>query len=184
MMIASPLKSGVDLSSLGPQFSGISTIVDCLLEEVESEEHQRPTGLAMANERPRERWLRPRRHRCWPSAGHVNGQMVADIFHCNSCRDPTRHRQCDGLLAKYQRGLPGRQRERPDHLEAGRHLTNHDSAQILTIMDDPETGFAGQHDARFQPNGDVSLYDDHTQAAGSARGVEYAIDTTTQRPRP
>ena len=33
-----------------------------------------------------------------------------------------------------------------------------------------------QHDARFLPNGDISLFDDHGASAGVARGVEYAVD--------
>jgi Arylsulfotransferase (ASST) len=56
---------------------------------------------------------------------------------------------------------------------------NKDGAQILTIQGDPEVAFYLQHDARFQPNGDISLFDDHSAAAavpGVARGVEYALD--------
>ena len=56
---------------------------------------------------------------------------------------------------------------------------NKDGAQILTIQGDPETAFYLQHDARFRPNGDISLFDDHSAAAavpGVARGVEYALD--------
>ena len=56
---------------------------------------------------------------------------------------------------------------------------NKDGAQILTIQGDPEGAFYLQHDARFQPNGDISLFDDHSAAAavpGVARGVEYALD--------
>jgi hypothetical protein len=34
-----------------------------------------------------------------------------------------------------------------------------------------------QHDARFLPNGDISLFDDHgANSGGVARGVEYRID--------
>jgi hypothetical protein len=37
--------------------------------------------------------------------------------------------------------------------------------------------FFAQHDARFRPNGDISLYDNHSPpATGNARGVEYAIN--------
>jgi hypothetical protein len=48
-------------------------------------------------------------------------------------------------------------------------------APTLTIQNDPETTIAGQHDARFLPNGDISLFDDHTTLSGAARGVEYSI---------
>jgi hypothetical protein len=58
---------------------------------------------------------------------------------------------------------------------------NRDGAEMLTVQSDPEGAFYMQHDARFQPNGDISLFDDHSAAAGVtavARGVEYALDLT------
>src|SRR5438132_3603131 len=55
---------------------------------------------------------------------------------------------------------------------------NLDQAQILTITGDPEGAFHAQHDARFQPNGDISLYDNQTwDATLAARGVEYHVDS-------
>jgi hypothetical protein len=47
---------------------------------------------------------------------------------------------------------------------------------VLKIAGDPEVTIQGQHDARFQPDGDISLYDDHTKLPGAARGIEYSID--------
>jgi hypothetical protein len=62
-------------------------------------------------------------------------------------------------------------------------------AKYLTITGDSETEFCGQHDARFVPTPssaveDVSVYDDHTNCTGAARGVEYAIDTTADTATP
>jgi len=44
--------------------------------------------------------------------------------------------------------------------------------------------FSQQHDARFQANGHISLYDDHGLGTGFARGVEYALnfDANTATP--
>ena len=53
-----------------------------------------------------------------------------------------------------------------------------DNEPVLTVVGDPEGGIIGQHDARFQPDGDVSLFDDHSKTAGAARGIEYNIDLT------
>jgi hypothetical protein len=52
--------------------------------------------------------------------------------------------------------------------------------QILSIKGDLEGTFHAQHDARFQPNGDISLYDDQSwDPSLAARGVEYHIDTVS-----
>jgi hypothetical protein len=51
-----------------------------------------------------------------------------------------------------------------------------DGAPYLTITNDPQTAFYRQHDARFLPNGDISIFDDQTDMAGPARGVVYSYD--------
>jgi hypothetical protein len=55
--------------------------------------------------------------------------------------------------------------------------------QVLKIEGDPEGAIQGQHDVRFQPDGDISMFDDHTGLTGAARAVEYSIsvpsDTAT-----
>jgi hypothetical protein len=56
--------------------------------------------------------------------------------------------------------------------------TNKDGAQIIRVVGDPQGTFNLQHDARFQANGAVSMFDDHGRIpdSGLARGVEYALD--------
>jgi hypothetical protein len=52
-----------------------------------------------------------------------------------------------------------------------------DGAAYIAVEDDPMGPFNMQHDARWLPNGDITLFDDHgATASGVARGVEYAID--------
>ena len=59
-----------------------------------------------------------------------------------------------------------------------------DAEPVLTFAGDAQTDptlgtISGQHDARFEPNGDVSLFDDHTAfPTGVSRGIEYHVDTT------
>ena len=55
---------------------------------------------------------------------------------------------------------------------------NKDGAQIIAIVGDPQTAFYRQHDARFRPNGDISLFDNHGAGATSerARGIEYQLN--------
>jgi Arylsulfotransferase (ASST) len=52
---------------------------------------------------------------------------------------------------------------------------NKDGAQILAIQNDQHPTPIMQHDARFLPNGHISIFDNHS-LAGPARGVEYALD--------
>jgi len=47
---------------------------------------------------------------------------------------------------------------------------------LIRIQGPPENVFNRQHDARWQANGNVSLFDDHSDGTAPARGVEYAID--------
>jgi hypothetical protein len=49
-----------------------------------------------------------------------------------------------------------------------------DGAQLLHFNQDG--GFFRQHDARFLPNGQISLFDDETAKPGPARGVTYSLD--------
>ncbi len=53
-----------------------------------------------------------------------------------------------------------------------------DGEPHLTILNDPEGQTYGQHDARFEPNGDISCFDDHSISSGYARGVSYHINLT------
>jgi hypothetical protein len=60
----------------------------------------------------------------------------------------------------------------------GTNVAPLDNEPVLSIVGDPESTIIGQHDARFQPDGDISLFDDHTDDAGAARAVEYTVNTT------
>jgi len=53
---------------------------------------------------------------------------------------------------------------------------NKDGATLMHTQNDSQTNFTLQHDARFQPNGDLTLFDDHGVGTGVARGVEYTLD--------
>lgn len=168
MMLSSPLKSNVDLTALG--LSSAATIIDCVVQEVG------PNGRLV--------WE-------WSASDHVsasesthpmstkvNGQSVYDIFHCNSIDTDavsgnvllsSRHTDAVYLMNRTSGMIIWKM---------GGTSPNHDNAQILTITDDPEGAFHAQHDARFEPDGDISLYDDQSWDVGlTARGVEYHIDS-------
>jgi hypothetical protein len=104
-------------------------------------------------------------------------QPIHDIFHCNSIdTDPAgslvllsvRHADAVYLIDKTTGATIWKM---------GGTSSNEDHAQILTITGDQDGAFHAQHDARFESNGDVSLYDNQSwDATLAARGVEYHID--------
>jgi arylsulfotransferase ASST len=168
MMLSSPLKPNVDLTTLG--FGPGATIVDCVLQEVD------PNGQLVWEWRASDHVsVGESTH---PLSMKVNGQTVYDTFHCNSIDTDivsgnvllsSRHTDAVYLIDKTSGKVIWKM---------GGNSPNHDDAQILTITDDPDGAFHAQHDARFQPNDDISLYDDQTwDVALAARGVEYHIDT-------
>ena len=168
MMLSSPLKSNVDLTALG--LSSGATIIDCVVQEVD------PTGQLVWQWRASDHIsVSESTH---PMSTKVNGQAVYDTFHCNSIDTDftsgnvllsSRHTDSVYLIDKTSGKIIWKM---------GGNSPNHDNAQILAIADDPEGAFHAQHDARFQPNDDISLYDDQTwDVSLAARGVEYHIDT-------
>jgi hypothetical protein len=168
MMLSSPLKPNVDLTALG--FSSSATIIDCVLQEVT------PTGRLVWEWRAGDH-ISPNES-THPQLTKVNGQSAYDLYHCNSIdTDVTSgnvlisSRHTDGvyLIDKASGAIVWKM---------GGTSLNHDNAEILTIADDPDGAFHAQHDARFEPNDDISLYDDQTwDTSLAARGVEYHIDT-------
>ena len=168
MMLSSPLKSNVDLTALG--LSSGATIIDCVVQEVG------PNGQLVWEWRASDHISAS--ESTHPMSTKVNGQAVYDIFHCNSIDTDTvsgnvllssRHTDAVYLIDKTSGKIIWKM---------GGNSPNHDNAQILAIADDPEGAFHAQHDARFQPNDDISLYDDQTwDVSLAARGVEYHIDT-------
>jgi arylsulfotransferase ASST/IPT/TIG domain-containing protein len=168
MMLSTPLKASIDMTALGGSSS--ATIVDCLLQEVN------PTGDVVWQWRASD-------HIAVSEAGHypsaqVNRQLAYDLFHCNSIdTDPV---SGDVLLSSRQTDAVYLIDKRTGTIiwKLGGKSHNHDNAQILSIRSDPQGAFHAQHDARFQPNGDISLYDDQSWDANlAARAVEYHVDT-------
>jgi hypothetical protein len=169
IMLATPLRASMDLSSLG--LGASNTVVDCVIEEFD------PQGEIAWRWRASEHV--PVAESLHPFGVSVNGQIAYDIYHCNSVdRDPATG---DLLLSMRHTDAVYRIDAATEGIvwKLGGNSVVADGAQALTIAGDPETTFLAQHDARFEPGGDVSLYDDHTWVPGAARGVEYHIDVGT-----
>jgi Arylsulfotransferase (ASST)/IPT/TIG domain len=166
LLIATPLRPGLDLRALG--FGRDQTIVDCVVEEV------------TAGGTPAWRW-RASDHMSVGESVHpdpvvVNRQRAYDVFHCNSIdRDP---QTGDLLLSMRGTDAVYRLNRATGQVlwKLGGNSVVRKGEQHFIVKNDPQRSFYGQHDARFQPNNGISLFDNHTWHVGAARGVEYHID--------
>lgn len=159
--------SGVDLRGL-QGFGAGATIADCTVQEIA------PDGKLVWQWRASDH-VDPVRESTGPSAIPMGDTTVADVFHFNSIDV-----DAEGNLLLSSRNTSAvfyveRQSGRVLWKLGGAPYSK-DGAQIIRVVDDPEGAFGSQHDARFQPGGHVSVFDDHTGLAGAARGIEYAID--------
>jgi len=166
MMLSFLATPDIDMTIFGA--SSRASIVDCVLEEVD------PAGQLV--------WE-------WRASDHISVSESThpffnrlgpeyDIYHCNSIDvDPVtgsillsaRHTDAVYDIDKSTGQVSWKMGGTP---------FNHDGAQIITISGDPQGAFHAQHDARFQSNGDISLYDNQTwDPSLAARGVEYHVDT-------
>jgi len=167
MMMSNPRTANIDASSFGGSTS--SSIVDCLLQEVDS------NGQLV--------WQ-------WRASDHISSLEsthpmrvqdldLFDVFHCNSIDvDP---RSNDVLLSARHTDALYRINKMTGAViwKMGGNSVSEPGSQVLAVVGDPEVVFHAQHDARFQPNGDISLYDDQSwDSSLAARGVEYHVDTS------
>ncbi len=167
MMLSSPLTSPVDMSAFGG--APDATIVDCVVQEVGT------NGQLVWRWRASDHiGVTESTH---PFAFNLQGQTVWDVYHCNSVdADPLTG---DLLLSTRATDAVYRIDKATGKIlwKLGGRSYSRDGAEILQIRGDPEGMFHAQHDARFQPGGDVSLYDDQSwDGTLAARGVEYHVD--------
>lgn len=174
-------KPGFTLTAIGDGTN--QTIEDCVVAEF--------------NPQLKEVWS-------WDAATHVSpdestlateSQGVWTVFHCNSIDpDPTSANPTNPNLLLSMRNTSGVYYFVNPMAETspGKVLwklggvaplsgTPDASAQHFVVTGDPEGGFYAQHDARFQPNGQISLFDDASAPLASstcehaARGVEFYL---------
>jgi hypothetical protein len=159
--------AGVDLRGL-QNFGVGATIADCLVQEIDT------AGKLVWEWRASDH-VDPVRESTGPAADAMGATTVVDVYHFNSIDADA----AGNLLLSARNTSAVFYVERPGgHVrwKLGGAAYSKDGAQIIRVVDDPEGGFGSQHDARFQQQGHVSVFDDHTGLPGPARGVEYAID--------
>jgi arylsulfotransferase ASST len=171
MLMSYPNLTGVDLTGLR-NYGFNSTIADCAVQEVD------PQGNLVWDWRASNH-TDPVRESVAP-AGAGTDASPADVYHGNSIDV---NADGDVLISFRNMSSVFLVSKTTGHVvwKLGGTAYNKDGAQILAIQGDPEGAFSLQHDARFQPNGDISLFDDHSGTAvpGVARGVEYALDLSS-----
>jgi Arylsulfotransferase (ASST) len=171
LVTAYPIVHHVDLTGLG-SYGPDNDVADCQVQEIDRQGKLVWSWSASDHIDPVKESLEPQQNT-------INGSTVVDPYHINSI-------DVDGggnLLLSF------RHTNSVDYVDrtTGKILWklggtpyNKDGATHVNVVSDPETTFNMQHDARFLPNGDISLFDDHGADGGKsnevARGVEYAID--------
>jgi hypothetical protein len=165
LLLATPLRPAMDLRALG--LGRNKTIVDCLVEEVTAAGRlvwtwRASDHISVAEVSHAFQWT-------------VDRQPAYDVFHCNSI---DREAAGDLLLSVRHTDAVYRIDGQSGRIvwKLGGNGTLGDHERHLKIRRDSENGFAGQHDARFEPHGGVSLYDNRTWGAGGARAIEYHVD--------
>jgi Arylsulfotransferase (ASST) len=161
------LEAGVDLTGL-ESFGSNETMVDGEIEEIA------PNGTLVWSWRASDH-VDPVRESIEPAVDVVNGTSVVDTFHLNSIDVDTQGNLL--VSSRHTNAVFYVDRSSGKVLwKLGGSAYSKDGAALIAVIGDPEGGFNMQHDARLQPNGDVSLFDDHGATSGVARGAEYAID--------
>jgi hypothetical protein len=168
LLFSYSLVTGVDLTGLNG-LGTKETIADCQIDEVD------PAGNLVWS------WLAsdhvdPVRESIVPLTDKVSGQTVIDVFHCNSIDVDSQGNLLLSLREASAIFYISRSTSKVVWKLGGTGYSK-DDAMLIEPVADSQATFSLQHDARFRPNGNVTLFDDHGASAGVARGVEYAIDT-------
>lgn len=172
LMFASPVVTGVNLTGL-PQFGSNEDILNCVIQEVS------PAGALVWQWNATDHFDIVKESTWTQTAPATNlaGQSVTvvDPFHCNSIDlDPSgnllvsaRHMDALFLISKATGKVVWKMGGAP---------YNKDGATLIHMTGDPLNGFYRQHDARFQPDGTITLFDDQTDMPGPARALVVSYD--------
>jgi hypothetical protein len=167
LVLSDPITTGVDLTGLG-SFHTNESMIGCNVQELS------PSGAVVWQWTATDHFD-PVKDSTFPETDTVSGMTVVDPFHCNSIDV-----DADGDLLISSRNMDSVflvSKATGDVVwKMGGATYTKDGATYLTVTSDPQTSFYRQHDARFLPNGQISLFDDATSTPGVARGVVYSYD--------
>ncbi len=167
LMFASPVVTAVNLTGLD-SFGASEDILNCVIQEVS------PAGDLVWQWSATDHFDIVQESTWAQTAPATNlagkSVTVVDPFHCNSIDlDPSGNllvsaRHMDALF------LISRATGKVLWKMGGAHY-NKDGAALIQVSGDSLGGFYRQHDARFQPDGTITLFDDQTDMPGPARAL-------------
>ena len=169
LVIANPITVGVDLTGL-LGFGANENMVECDIQEVT------PEGTSVWQWNASDHFD-PVKDSVLPVTGIADGMPFVDPFHCNSIDvDAT------GDLLVSSRSMNSvflvTRATGAVAWKMGGSTYTKENAPYISVQNDPLTSFYGQHDARFLPDGTLSMFDDQEAQPGPARAVIYAYDVT------
>ena len=171
-----PVTTGVDLTGLG-SFGDDEDIVNCDIQELD------PSGKAVWSWSATDH-LDPVKDCTYPETVPVleasgTPKAVVDPFHCNSIDVAE-----NGDLLVSARNIDSifmvSKATGAILWKMGGSSYTKDGAPFLRVVDDTMNGFYRQHDARLQPDGTLSLFDDETAMPGPARALVLSYDLTAK----
>ncbi len=167
LVIAAPIARGVDLTGLG-SFGANENMTGCDIQEVD------PTGAAVWQWTATDHFD-PVQDSTFPQTAKVSGETSVEPFHCNSIDVSP-----DGDLLVSARGMDSvfliSRATGAVLWKMGGATYTKDGAPYLAVQNDPLISFYRQHDARFLPDGNISMFDDQSEKPGPARAVIYSYD--------
>jgi hypothetical protein len=173
IVLTAAVLSGVDLTGL-KSYGKNESIYECGVQEIT------PDGQLVWHWSASEHFD-PAKDSTWPVTIAVDGGTIIDTYHCNSIDV-----DADGNLlvsARHMDSIFLISRATGQVIwKMGGSTYSRDDAGFIAVRSDPLTAFYRQHDVRLQPNGQVSMYDDHTGIVGGiARAVvySYSVDAGT-----
>lgn len=177
LLFASPVTTGVDLTGLGT-YGADENILNGVIQEVT------PSGQVVWQWTATDHFD-PVKDTTWvdtASATNLAGQRVTvvDPFHLNSIDldangnllVSSRHMDSIFLVSRASGQVLWKM--------GGSSYTK-EGAPFIQVSGDSMNGFHRQHDARFQPDGTISLFDDETELTGPARALvlQYDVEAAT-----
>ena len=178
IVLTYPLKRGVDLTGLSgtPAPGPNSTIADCQIQELDPQGNLVWSWTASDH-------IDPVTESVLPSPAVVNGETVYDVFHCNSVDVDAN----GNLLVSARNASAVYDVNRATGTIAwklGGTPNNLDGARIIKLTNYPYANLGGQHDARFLPDGEISLFDDQSFGPGPADAVQLRVDAVNGTAQP
>ncbi|HXJ80749.1 MAG TPA: aryl-sulfate sulfotransferase [Candidatus Methylomirabilis sp.] len=175
-----PVRTGVDVSALGPGFTSPASVVDAVIQEIRPDgslawEWRSEDHIAVAETEAQRDGV--------PIVFNIPAGKVIDLIHLNSLDFDAASgdvimsaRHLDAVLRI--RRNPGQPDDGKVLWKLGGNAPTDPATLHFTLVNDPVGGPARQHDARLVAGGFLTMFDDQSgrPASSPSRGVEYLLN--------